>query len=295
MQEKDEWYFLVCPLCQGHLEKHSSSEFICNSHGSFPILSDIPSFILSPCHEFEKHWKEYKSSRIPSKKIEGAQNFLYPLLKNVLDNEKKILCLDAGCGDGVHNEVLTTQTSLIDLVNLDISFNALLSSKRRTMKKRKFIHGDLSELPIADNTFDCVFSFGVLAYTNNPFQAFQELCRVTAHEGLIGIWVAPKHKGFLGLMFSLIRTLSKWGGSFIQKVIANLLVPFLWLLPIASRVNLSNASWEECKEVILVNIAPSSLYFPDITEIEKWFDTCEIQIIKDSNTYLFGTVWGKKH
>ncbi len=47
--------------------------------------------------------------------------------------------------------------------------------------------GDIHQLPMADNTFDCVFCTGTLEHVRDPRQAMQEIFRVTKSGGLVHI------------------------------------------------------------------------------------------------------------
>jgi len=76
-------------------------------------------------------------------------------------------------------------------------------------------------------------------------------------------------------------------------LIADCIVPFLGLLPTRSKMSLANASWRQCREVVLVNIAPSQLYFPQEAEIEGWFAKNDVETVwRDDKAPV--TLWGKK-
>src|SRR5262245_18923873 len=49
------------------------------------------------------------------------------------------------------------------------------------------IVGDIHKLPIADNSYDCVFCTGTLEHVENPWQAVSELYRVTRPGGIVHI------------------------------------------------------------------------------------------------------------
>jgi ubiquinone/menaquinone biosynthesis C-methylase UbiE len=244
---------------------------------------------------FDRHWEENIANEIPVSKKKEAEKFLQPLFDLQKSNEPKRV-LDAGCGDGVHIDALTNagrgfNDSLI--VGLDFSITALNASQRRQKTMSEFVRGDIGRLPFANNQFDIVYSFGVLAYTANPSLSFSELCRVTRKDGYIGIWVYPQIGGLSGMLLSLARSVCKLTGYAGCRFVANCIVPFLGLLPTRSKVSLVNASWQQCREVVLVTIAPDKLYFPDVSEVESWFTKNNIAIIsRDDDAPI--TLWGKK-
>ena len=244
---------------------------------------------------FERHWEKNGSNDIPDSKKKEAEKFLLPLLNNSKINES-IRILDAGCGDGVHIDVIRqkgkiTENSLI--VGLDISLNALNLSRRRHINKFNWIQGDIEKLPFADNQFDIVISFGVLAYTQNPSASFSELCRVTRKCGFIGIWIYPQIEGLGGFFLRLTRAACRIFGYGFSRFTANCIVPFLGMLPTRSKLSLANASWQQCREVVMVTIAPRQLYFPQHAQVESWFGQNNIRITNCDETTPI-TLWGQK-
>ena len=171
--------------------------------------------------------------------------------------------------------------------------SALLASQKRGRRRWTFIQGDVGKLPFKDTQFDVVFSFGVLAYTEYPFLSFTELCRITRPGGYIGIWVYPKIGGLGGVLLAFVRKICHLTGSIGCRLIADVIVPFLGFLPTRSKLSLANASWRQCREVVLVNIALSQLYYPEPSEVEDWFVKNNVKIISRDDTAPI-TLWGEK-
>ncbi len=246
-------------------------------------------------NNFDHHWDDNFSEEIPVKKKIEAQSFLQPLF-GYQKSHSSVLVLDAGCGDGVHIEVIARNADTLEgsfFVGLDISMSALRALRRRGYTKCVFVQGDVGKLPFGNGQFDVVFSFGVLAYTDSPFFSFSELCRVTRTGGYIGIWVYPKSNGVGGTLFSLVRKACQVTGPIGCRLIADCIVPFLGFLPTRSKMNLTNASWRQCREVVLVNLAPSQLYFPQPSEIESWFAKNDVEVVWRYDKAPV-TLWGKK-
>lgn len=246
-------------------------------------------------NDFDQHWdKNYSKEIPPTKKVEARQ-FLRPLF----DYEKshsRVFVLDAGCGDGVHLEVIAKSGIVPEgslLVGLDISMSVLRIIRQRQQGKWAFVQGDVGKMPFRDGRFDIVFSFGVLAYADSPFLSFSELCRVTRTGGCIGIWVYPKTSGVGGALFSLVRRACQATGPIGCRLIGDCIVPFLGFLPTRSKISLANASWRQCREVVLVNIVPNQLYFPDLSEVESWFPKNNVKITRRDDVAPI-TLWGKK-
>ena len=258
------------------------------------INDEIYSFVESS-DDFDLHWDKNNIQDITQVKIDIANNFLSPFYKYFESNlNKEIKVLDAGCGDGVHMEVINRRGNIFSnsLTALDISRKALEITKDR-VEKATYVQGSVSDMPFKDCYFDSVFSYGVIAYSDNPEKSFNELNRCLKNGGLLGVWIFPKKEGFGGFVFNLIRNTCNVLGNWFTNLLANLIVPFLFFLPTNSKINLSNSTWKQCKEIVLVNIAPSQLFFPTEEEVMKWFKENNISIYSTDKLNPL-TIWGIK-
>lgn len=242
----------------------------------------ILSFIKSS-DDFDEHWESNDIPELPPRKFDIARQFLTPLYTYV-DGLKaeKIMLLDAGCGDGVHLKMLDKEplSTTSEICALDISRKALEITRKRGIKA-EFVQGSVSELPFSDNGFDAVFSYGVIAYSDDPEVSFKELVRCTKKGGVLGLWIYPKNQGIGGFVFDTIRKMCKALGNGFTTFLANLIVPFLFILPTNSKVNLGNSTWKQCREVVLVNIAPTQLFFPTRDQILRWFHDNNMEVVSD--------------
>lgn len=254
--------------------------------------NNIETKILARKTNFDLHWDKNSSQKIPANKKKTAEGFLEPLIEQLI-SQHNYYVLDAGCGNGVHLEVLSKykNTLLNNLfIGLDVSSTAL---KNIRLNNRLLVCGDMLNLPFSDNQFGAAISYGALGYTDKPFRSFTELCRVLKVGGLLGVWMYPRRKGLLWVTFILIRRICHFISPGLRRIIADCIVPFLSLLPTQSRVSLKNATWEQCREVVLINIEPNKLFFPTLGELENWFNVNKIKIIyNDLRSPI--TIWGIK-
>ncbi|MCB0685097.1 MAG: methyltransferase domain-containing protein [Lewinellaceae bacterium] len=256
-----------------------------------PILkNDIPSF--SHQESFEEHWNVNEPVVIPEQKLNVAESFLQPALDLLNEGNKNVL--DAGCGNGVHLKLLREKSlnQKNKVFGLDISLS-VLSKIQRLFPSCRLIHADVSDLPFEQEQFDITFSYGVLAYTPDPFKAFREVVRVTKPGGLIGLWMYPQKSWFQQFLFNSVRKTTNALGHRGTIFLADLIVPFLGILPTSSGLSLRNASWKACREVVLVNISPSTLYFPTSSEILDWCANCNLQVVHIDRENPI-TIWGQK-
>ena len=290
----DQLKILFKKACQDRNQSHSSDEGN-DGEGVRKIPVEKNGFLsFTAFDHFDDHWNEHFNPIIPEPKLAEAARFLAPL-RDLSEHEAPVAILDVGCGDGVHiPEINNIGLDKGLKVGIDISTSALKSAQMRDSEKEwQFLHVDAGDLPFREETFDVCYSYGVIAYTTDPYTSLQEMYRVTKSGGLIGLWIYPKQKGIAGWAFGSIRTLCRIGGRPITSLIANAIVPFLGILPTSSGLNLRNASWKACKEVVMVNIAPTNLWFPAKEEIEQWFSKNNMSIVLNDNSLPI-TIWGRK-
>ncbi len=242
--------------------------------------------------DFEQHWT-VNVTPVSEAKLQEAADFLQPLATFINDANTPHI-LDVGCGDGIHSMIL----SQLDChyTGVDISTNAVSTAKARmaTNVDAAFAIGDALILPFADNAFDAVFSYGVIAYTGAPSQAVAEMMRVCKPGGLVGVWVYPKPKGIPYALLTLTRLLARLAGrKFTRLFIVYPLVVLLPVLPVQSGVSLLNSSWKQCVEVIEVNILPTKLQFPTKVQVTSWFAMSNLTITFDASHRPI-SLWGRK-
>lgn len=281
---------LACPVCASPLVR-TDEGMQCSEHGLFPRSGRLISFIPGGASEFDRHWDLARAEQRPAAKVEAARRFLAPVRDLAGKRSHLLAVLDVGCGDGVHLQHLL-EDGRFAVAGLDYSARALASAMQQSGEWLP-VHGDAQHLPFAADSFDAVISFGVQAYLDDPKRGLAEIVRVAKPGALIGLWYAPPRRGVPGALFSLTRAVVPRLPGWAQVTLANLLVPFLGLMPTASTLSLRTGTWRECREVILVNIAPRHLVFPTRAEIESRLSAlgCEIVARPDA---IEGEYWARK-
>lgn len=96
--------------------------------------------------------------------------------------------LDAGCGMGRFLEVAASEGA--EVVGIDLSRS--VERAWRETRRRPHVHlvqGDLMRPPFVRESFDAVYSIGVLHHTPDTQAAFRSLCPLLRPGGRIAIWV----------------------------------------------------------------------------------------------------------
>lgn len=239
---------------------------------------------------YDSHWTEFAELNYPRVKTEQVRDFFHPVV-NILKDSKTIL--DIGCGDGVHwNYLKKIEKIEIDYTGVDVSSQAVNYLKNHAGNDEgNFFVMDACKLDFMDNSFDAVFAYGVIGYTDDPRKAMEEIFRICKPGGLIGIF-SPEISGISRTVLFTARSIAKLFGNRGKKILANLLVPFFGLAPSQTKITLANASWKQVREVIMTDIAPPKLEIIEYQQWMNWFDQFKIQILFDSpdvKTILWGT------
>lgn len=146
---------------------------------------------------------------------ENFLNYIWPVTPEFLKGK---LGLDAGCGFGRH--IYNAAKFGAKMVGVDFS-RAIESAYRNTKNiDNVFLaQADIYNLPFSDETFDFVYSLGVLHHLPAPEAGFRSLVRLVKPGGAIFIWVYSKRRKWA------IRILEP-----IRKVTTRLPFPLLRLL-----------------------------------------------------------------
>lgn len=203
---------LACPYCKNEIilsvskgsidfiEEGSFSCTLCNK--IFPIVNNVPFFSATAKHQGIKNqqdtysvwWDKFHND--DNIADEHNPDFLFNSLRiPAKDFENKII-LDAGCGNGRFSYVVSRYKPKL-LVAFDIStglFQAQKAIQKSPGNKNvAFIQGDITNPPFRQESFDIVFSWGVIHHTPDTYKTFSGLSSLPAKNGTLGIYVYEFH------------------------------------------------------------------------------------------------------
>lgn len=180
------------------------------------------------------------------------------------------LLLDAGCGIG--RLIKRLDKYGIESFGVELSIGIDKAYSKDTFKKKiHFIQGDIADLPIKPDTFDYVYSKGVLHYTPDAKKTFKHLTQLTKKGGTLSVTLYPK----LSPLFDFInRSLRK---TFMvlppRKIyyISFLLTPFFQVAWRLSGFPSRNITRTERAHMIFNWFASEFQNFHSKEEIVEWF------------------------
>ncbi len=101
-------------------------------------------------------------------------------------------CLDAGCGGG-RGSILMAEAGASEVVGIDLSETNVATSRMRAEQRGldqcTFQQASLLEVPFEDESFDVVWSNGVLHHTDDPDLTLREITRVLKPGGWMWLYL----------------------------------------------------------------------------------------------------------
>jgi len=154
----------------------------------------------------EKYSKEYFDEI--EKKRYGPESEVIKFAEWPLFKGKKILEVGVGVGSDFIQFIRAGALAY----GIDLTPNAIEHTKKRLeiygLTAKDIRVGDAENISYEENTFDLVYSFGVIHHSPNTVKAFEEIVRVTKPGGLCKIMVYNRHS-LAGLYLWIIHGLLK--------------------------------------------------------------------------------------
>lgn len=198
--KKELALLLCCPSCKGNLdliiESQESGEIKegllqCLCGKIYPIKKFIPRFINSDLYarSFTFEWRKNKRTQLDSANLNQRSRSAFKNRVNFeLKDLKGKLILDAGCGCGRYAEVAAESAGTV--LGFDLSYAVDVAFENIGLKKNvHLIQADIFNLPFKKETFDFIYSFGVLHHTVDAKKAFMKLAALLKPKATISIFV----------------------------------------------------------------------------------------------------------
>jgi len=185
----DASLLLRCTDCGARLNRENSG-YRCSSCGhEFPVVRGVARFVPpnNYADSFGYQWHRYSTTQLDRTGRQQSENdFAVRTGLRPADLKGKMV-LDVGCGMGRFAEVATRWGA--NVVGIDLS-NAVEKAVQN-LADRDFLglQADVFRLPFAPESFDCIYSVGVLHHTPNCEEAFSALPRLLKPGGVIAIWL----------------------------------------------------------------------------------------------------------
>ena len=169
-------------------------------HSGAAVLEKIETF-----ESWQKDYYEPSAIRHYDKAIARMIRMMNP--------SKDSPVLDAGCGTGVHSirvAKLGYKVKAIDISNTALEESRRLAQQAGVSDQIDFEQADVTQLQFPDDTFETIFSWGVLIHVPDMEKGLEEMIRVLKPGGRFGLQMtnmtAWDHR-----LESIVRTLKRKG------------------------------------------------------------------------------------
>ena len=216
---------LRCPGCQGRLSlrgKTAEDGFECGEcHEQFEVANETPRLLLSPMREalageasvsdLDKREVKtaqsfgYEWTRFPEMYAEWERSFLDYMYPHGPEFFRGKTVLDAGCGNGRFAYYAAKYGAEVWAIDLGPAVEVARRNTEETGQVQ-VIQADLHHPPFALESFDFIYSIGVLHHLPDPEAAFQNLLRYLKPQGEIQIYLywRPEGQPIKGALLSIV-------------------------------------------------------------------------------------------
>ena len=236
---------VVCPKCAAQLHPSGSvelgaeleeGELRCQNDHSFRVLGGIPRFVDSELYveNFGFEWNMHARTQLDGASSDESERTFRAKTGFTPEDLRGRLILDVGCGMGRFSDVVSRWGGTV--VGIDLS--RAVEAAQRNIGRRENVNiaqADIFELPFRDETFDFIFSIGVLHHTPSTKAAFDRLPRLLRKNGRIAIWVYTSYSPAQWLFSDFYRRFTPRMPKRILHALSYAAVPlyFVYKIPIA--------------------------------------------------------------
>lgn len=275
---------LACPDCGAPLTLTGQRLHCPAGHGpegGFYVRGGIPRLLaegVRPAEEertvaaFERQWQSYgELQRIFGKDPEAmAANLVGARISERIDRGwyagKRVL--DAGCGHGRYLQAFAGMGA--EVVGLDIGRGPEMAGVPLDDPRISVVQGSVLQPPFQPESFDLVFSDGVIHHTPDAAAAYQALARLVKPGGALYIWVYPQEGALREAVFGTARALTTRLPGPGVKIVSFALAPLTAFVRSYSGTSFGRATWAECAQVVHDWLAPPLQTHHTWDEVLAW-------------------------
>jgi SAM-dependent methyltransferase len=180
---------LRCLDCHGPLNPQADG-LVCSHCGhQYPMLNGVIRFVGAQEYagSFGFQWKLYSRTQLDDSVSQRSERAFRRRTGFTPEDLKGKLVLDVGCGMGRFAEVATRWGAHV--VGIDLSLASEVAAKNLAERTATIFQADVFKLPFAPQSFDYIYSIGVLHHTPDCEHAFKALPGLLKPGGKIAIWL----------------------------------------------------------------------------------------------------------
>jgi SAM-dependent methyltransferase len=156
---------------------------------TFPHERGVTRFVGAEdyAESFGFQWRQYARTQLDDARSDQSEKDFRDKTGLTPDALKGKLVLDVGCGTGRFAEVATRWGASV--VGVDLSAAAEVAASNLADREFAASQSDVFALPFAAESFDCIYSIGVLHHTPNCERAVKSLPQFLKPGGTLAVWL----------------------------------------------------------------------------------------------------------
>ena len=180
---------LRCPRCRNSLKREEQGYVCPNCRRSFPQERGVTRFVDASNYadSFGFQWQRYARTQLDDAASDESDKDFRLKTGFTPEDLKGKLVLDVGCGMGRFADVATRWGATV--VGIDLSAAAEVAARNLADRDFVALQADVFALPFLPQSFDYIYSIGVLHHTPNCEQAVKSLPQYLKPGGRLAVWL----------------------------------------------------------------------------------------------------------
>jgi SAM-dependent methyltransferase len=180
---------LRCLECQSGLKQEADALVCLSCTRRYPVVKSVPRFVDQQFYtgSFGFQWLKHNKTQLDDENSRRSEKDF--ILRTRLQPEDLAgkLVLDVGCGMGRYAEVATRWGARV--VGIDLSQAVEAAASNLADRDAAILQADAFRLPFAPESFDLIYSLGVLHHTPDCENAVKGLARFLKPGGTLVVWL----------------------------------------------------------------------------------------------------------
>lgn len=226
---------LRCPGCRAPLQAQADG-YGCPSCGkTFPLHKGVARFAKERNYadSFGFQWKRYARTQLDSDEVRDSEQHFRMKTGFTPEDLRRKLVLDVGCGMGRFAEVATRWGARV--VGIDLSAAAEVAAHNLSQRDFVALQSDVFHLPFSVESFDLIYSIGVLHHTPDCEQAVKVLPQYLKPGGSMAVWLYSGYNKWYRFTDLYRKYTSQMSAKTLHRILS-VAVPFFYHLDRGLRV-----------------------------------------------------------
>jgi 2-polyprenyl-3-methyl-5-hydroxy-6-metoxy-1,4-benzoquinol methylase/uncharacterized protein YbaR (Trm112 family) len=229
----------------------------------YPVKDGIPRFVPATNYadSFGYQWNKFAKLQLDSANGSSySRDRFYSITEWKPSDLAGTMVLDVGCGAGRFAEIALAAGAVVTAIDLSQAVDAC----RRNLgdsPNLSVVQASIYDLPFRAESFDYVYSIGVIQHTPDPERSVKEICRLVKPGGQVGLWIYDRnwksYVGTLGFKY-LLRPLTRRLSRDQVENFSNALEKLCW--PINRRAR----SWGSFGKIVMRMLPVSSFHLQNL-------------------------------